>query len=307
MSPVDPEGLSYLTPPAPDAMEQFVGESNGLEGAVLPPAGEATQESVSLRQRLGNALGITACLNILRAAKVDLSESDNKGRTLSSGAAVLGVQAVGFSRLPFVLAPHVAIGVLQSTGSATEAGAATAVLFGAWCFTVAETLNNGMSHFPGGVKAAGDSFPSFVKHFSRSLPGLEAVDEPEDTRRLTLARTFGKSALTHVRRGLTAVGIGIVPYIGTAGMTDQPKSTIRKLGRSLSVDGGAVVGLISGGAAELILKVGHDHPELAQHIQDDANNAKLLYGVAAGLMIAEWLKNKHTDRQTANQTEPTEV
>jgi len=245
-------------------------------------------------------------VNVLRAARADVAGSDHKARTISNGIAVAGVQAIGWTRAPSVLIPQAAIEVLKHTGSPAEAGLATAALFGAWSFTVGETINNGMVRYPTAVKATGDNFPSFIKHFSNSLPGLEASGKGErgdDPRRLSLARSIGSNALTHVRRGLTAVGIGIVPYIGTAGIQGESKPAIRKLSLALSVDGGAVVGLMFGGLTETIVKISHDHPELAHHIQDDAGSTKLWYGVAGTLMAGEWLNNKRKDRKASRQAE----
>lgn len=300
-----PEGAGYFPPEHGPivGVTPVDGELPAEESLVL--ANEAGQaQTISFGRKVSNILGITRIRNILHAAYNDYSESEQKVRTLSSGAAVLGVQAVGALRIPFVLVPHVAIDVLQQTGSATEAGIATAALFGAWCFTVGETLNNGMSRYPNAVKASGENFPGFVRHFSSSLPGLETYAETnEDPRQRSLVRAIGSQALVHVRRGLTAVGIGIVPYIGTAGIKNQSKSTIRKLSLALSVDGGSTVGLMSGGVTEIILKVGRDHPEIAQQIQHDAGNTKLWYGVAGSLMVTEWLKNKLKDRRATAQVE----
>ena len=243
--------------------------------------------------------------NIVHAAVMtDIAESDHKVRTISSGLGVIAIQAVGLSRLPFVLVPRLAIDVLQNTNSALEAGAITGLAFAAWCLTVGETINNGMSHYPAAVKAVGDNFPSSVKHFGNALAGLEASDKRVGSRRrLSLARGIGSPFLRHGRRGLTAVGIGIAPYIGTAGAQGQPKPAIRKLGAGLGIDGGLVIGAMSGIVTEAIVTIGHEHPEISQRIQEVTGNTKLWYGVAALLMTGEWLKNRIKTNKAVNQEE----
>jgi hypothetical protein len=242
--------------------------------------------------------------NIGRAAWDDFKESDEKLRTGTSFLGVAAVQAIGFSRQPFVLVPKVAIDVLQNSNSALEAATVTGTLFGAWCFTVAETINNGVSRYPNGVKAVGKNFPDFIRHFGNALAGLEASGERvDDSRRLSSARNIGRPILRHARRGLTAVAIGIAPYVGTAGVKGQSKSQIRKLGAGLGVDGGLVIAAMSGGLAEAIVIVGHNHPEIAQQIESVTGDTKLWYGIAGILMAGEWVKNKLGDNQVSDQQE----
>jgi hypothetical protein len=97
-----------------------------------------------------------------------------------------------------------------------------------------------------------------------------------------------------------AFGAGIIPYLATAGVNKEPKSAIRKLSTMLSLDGAAVVGTLFFGVGEAIINLGHSHPELAQHIQNDAKSVKLWYGVAGVLVVAEWLKNRHKGEPTPN-------
>ncbi len=172
-------------------------------------------------------------------------------------------------------------------------------MFGTWALISSGILNNGVNRYPRTIKEARENFPSFVEHFSNALPGLESKKDA-DPRRLALARNIGKQALTHARRGITAFGVGIAPFILTAGMKGQSKSERRWLCAKVGIDSGIMVGLMSAGVAQTIIKIGDGHPELAQRIQDNAGSAKLWYGVAIGLMAGEWLNNKRKTRKALN-------
>ncbi len=252
------------------------------------------EQENSLRQRVAEKLGVKKFGNVLRTVKVDYQESETtyqKVITVASGIGVLAVEAVGPTKAPTILVPMIAIEVLQNTGSVLKVGLVTGAAFGAWALSSAVILNNGVNRYPRTIKEARENFPSFLEHFSNALPGLESKKDA-DPRRLALARYIGNQALTHVRRGITAFGIGIAPFIVTAGMKDQSKSERRRLCAKVGIDSGIMVGLMSAGLAQTIIKIGDKHPELAQRIQDNASSAKLWYGVAAVLMAGEWLNNK---------------
>jgi hypothetical protein len=305
MSENCPDGVNHL----PLAGLNPWAEGTPIEGEVLleqivPTANsDLLDPADSLQHRVASRLGDTRLVAIAKALKTDITGSEHKTRTISSGIAALGVMGVGAARLPFVLVPHIAIDVLHGTNSAVDAGMATATAFSAWSFTVGQVINNGMSQYPATTKAIGDNFSSSVNHFSHSLPGLEAYSEEKDNdpRRSSLAHAVGSTLLTHTRRGLTAFSLGIIPYVGTAGITGQSKSAIRKLSAALSIDGGLLVGGMFGGVTEAIITASHTHPEGTQQLQNIIGDTKVWYGVAAGLMVGEWLNNKRKGRRKSAQ------
>ena len=222
--------------------------------------------------------------NIWKAGKADFRESDHRILDGTATAIMAGTLAIGGLRLPMVLMPEVMADTLQHTHSAIGTGAVTGALFGAWCASAGEALNQGISRYPTAAQAAKDNFPSFANVLSHSFPGLEIKGK---TGSMKSANRLGNFVLSHVRRGAATVAIGLAPYVMTDHIKGTPKSEIRKLTVTSGIDATVVIGLGSGLVAEAIISIGHNHPKLAHILQNDLSNPKLWGAVAGSLMLTE--------------------
>jgi|GEM_PF-2832672 len=270
------------------------GANMEMPGAVILPEAGLWAEAKPLDYQLPESVS-----QVIRAARTDFAQSKHKNRAGASAAMTATVQAIGFSRAPSVLIPHEAISVLHSTGSPVASALTTALLFGTWCYAVGATINNSMGHYRSAVKEIGRSFAAPLKHFSDALPNVER----EHGARRFSPRHIGKQLLKHIHRGFTSYGVGIVPYIATAGMQGASKSDIRRLSAGLSLDGAAVVGGLSLGVGETIVNISRKHPELAHDIQNYVGDIRVWYGIAGALMVAEWLKKRRMGKQASVQEE----
>lgn len=236
---------------------------------------------------------------IFRAANADRKQSEHKIIDTAASVATGGVVAVGLSRLPTAIVPKVTAELLQHTHNALEVGLGTAAAVGIWGFISGETLNQGISRYPTAVETAEEKFPAIIGLFSDSLPGLESSSPNNDeTQQRFRASKIGNFLLNHGRRGMTAVAIGIAPYVGAAHIKGESRPAIRKLAAKSALDGGTVIGAISGLVAEGIILVSHDNPGLAHTMQSDLGNTKLWWAAAGSLMAAE-LANKVRGRRKA--------
>ena len=224
---------------------------------------------------------------LYRIIKADFGKDGHPVGDAAVTAASAGVIAIGLTRLPTVMVPKVTAEILQHTHSAVEVAAATGAMVAAWCFTSGQTLNEGISRYPTGVATVEAKLPAVTGLFSDSLPGLEAAADGDKARRRSLAARIGNTLLTHGRRGVTTVGIGVAPYVGAAHVKGVPKPTIRRLVAKSAVDGGAITGLVTGSVAEAVILVGHSNPGLARGILNGLGDTKLWWMAAGGLMVAE--------------------
>ena len=236
--------------------------------------------------------------NICRAAWSDFRESEHKAQLIGSTALTAGLGAIGATRLPTALIPAATFGVLERTHSVAGTAATAAVMFGTWAFTAAKTLNLGMSHYPNAVGVIRDEFSPAVEVLADSLPGLEKPAETSDEpRQRSLASRVGNQVLTHVRRGFTALAIGVTPYVAVSRMHDKPKEEIHKLTAVASADTAAVAGILSATVAEAIIELGESNPELAHRIQTEAGNTKVLLGFAGALMLSQLVATRRRKRR----------
>ncbi len=281
----DVRGGSHLFPAeTPASFETTEELLRPAEGA-FPDEGED-----SSRRAVAAALGkaFSPVRGLYRIIRADFGKDGHPVGDAAVTAASAGVIAIGLTRLPTVLVPKVTAEILQHTHSAIEVAAATGTMVAAWCFTSGQTLNEGISRYPTGVATVEEKLPAVTGLFSDSLPGLEAVAADRDkARRRSPAARIGNTLLTHGRRGVTTVGIGVAPYVGAAHVKGVPKPTIRRLVAKSAVDGGAVTALVTGSVAEAVILIGHSNPDLARGIQNGLGDTKLWWIAAGSLMIAE--------------------
>jgi hypothetical protein len=229
-------------------------------------------------------------------------ENPNKVIRAASGLGVLATQAVGAAKLPSVGIPIIATDVLTRTDNPGAVGLTAAAISGAWTYIGSRSLSNGINQFPDSMKTLEENFPSFSKHLSDSLAGLEVSEDQTviASRKASSARRIGNQILTHAKRGITAYTFGIVPYMMGASIKHQSSSERKKLSALLSLDSATMVGLISASSAEVIIDIGHKHPELARQIQHDSSNVKFWYGVAAVIVAGELLNKRLKNRKTSD-------
>jgi hypothetical protein len=278
----------------------------------LRPADEA--EPANRLRRLGStALGTVGNFfstvgDIWQAARADHNKSQHKLTDGIASVATGGVVAIGLSRLPTVLVPKVTAEVLQHSHSALEVAAVTGAMVGAWCFTSGSTLNEGISRYPTTVKTIEEKLSLAVSSFPELSDWRAAMQasaaENAESRHRSPAGHIGNVLLTHARRGVTTVAIGVAPYVGAAHIKGTPKPAIRKLVTKSAADGGAVTGLVTGFVAEAVIKLGRSDPSLAHGIQNGLADTKLWWIAAAGLMIAESAAKIRARRKTASGAVP---
>jgi hypothetical protein len=186
--------------------------------------------------------------------------------------------------------------VLEKTGSAPLSGAAAAALYGTWTYIGTRILNNGIDQFPTAFHAVSDSFPGFVGHTAKAMPGMESENK-EQGKRASIVRRLGNAALTHLRRGVTAYTAAGM-YLISAGMQGQPSAERRRIGSSLSRDGALVMGLMTTGIAEAVQTIGKVHPGVSEQIQQNAKNPLVWYGLAGAIMLREWWKNRQPSAES---------
>lgn len=254
----------------------------------LPPNPEAVSAAEDDPAKSGLRAWLGKIGSTFAAIRTDYDDSEHKAQTVSSGVLALGTQGAGLSKLSFIVGPAATMSVLEATNSAPATGAIVGAGFGAWTYVVAKVLNNSTKKFPATYEEAGRNFPSLVKFASDSLPGFEL--RPDD--HASSIRGVARSAISHFSRGWTAATLTTAGYVVTAGMQGRSESYMSRLTRTLGMDTGVVAGILSGGAAEAIVSLAHDHPETAQVIQDNVGNHYLGMGLAIGMIGLQRLKTK---------------
>jgi hypothetical protein len=243
----------------------------------------------------------------------DYRNSENRTRTVSLGLLALGTQVADRARVAVILVPTVSIDVLKHSHSATEAAIAGGGLFAAWCLTVGGTLTEGLSEYPNAVRTFENNFPGFTSVLEDSLPGLYSdnetniIDDLESRSRTSriigASGRIGKTALTHIKRGATAIGIGNTAYVAVASARGQETKEIHKLSAKTGIDGGIIAGLIVGVVSESIVKLGESNPQLAIHIQNVSSNKYLWYGVAGALMLSNLVSTRLSRKKEEKQSQ----
>jgi hypothetical protein len=231
--------------------------------------------------------------NVIKSARVDIKKSENKTRTIGSGALAFATGASGFSKLPLIAKSQVILETLEHTQSSIKTLAVTAVVFGGWNKLASKAYDTGMKHYPRAVSTAKEEFPLFAETISESLPGFDTPStgnyRPSGNQQV---KRLGSQVSLHLRRGVTVEGIGIAPYIFSAHAQKKSPAQINRLATVASADGGVIAGTIAGFAAETMLRIEDSHPQLAENIDSTASDPRVLLGAAALLMASEFLANR---------------
>jgi hypothetical protein len=235
------------------------------------------------------------------AAADDVAESENKARTLASGLGVIATQSAGIAKLPTALTPIATMAALESSGNPIIAGLITGALYGAWSLAGTQTISYGVSHYPRALQTIADNFPNASRRLYDSLPGFQKAEKREHRLwPVAIAHKLGTLAGRHISRGIASYTIGSA-FMVTAGIKNQTKSERRRLSAKLSLDGAAVVSLMSIGIAEAVVAAGHNNPEQAQQLHNDFGNPLYSYGATALLMAAVFAINKLKNRNTSRR------
>ena len=261
-------------------LDAIGGGEAGMPTSDLPmPVEEPTQGTVWER-----------LVEVAKTTSTDFHESTQRARLVAAGLGTVALQTLDRARASVVLVPTVALNVFQHTQSPTEAAAAAGVAFGVWCAAVAGSTAASLHHFPRTVQKFESNFPGFVGVFEDALPGLERPD-PEQPKPSAIRRV-GNRALTGVKRGFMALGVGTVPYVSTAAAKGWSSNEIRNLNLNTSLDGALAVSAVVEGTGTAILMVGEHNPELAQTIENVSSNPLLWLGVSAVLGAGQFVSNR---------------
>lgn len=250
-------------------------------------------EPLSFRDRLGN---------VADAISTDYQNSRNKLQNVAIGAGVVALQGLDRARASVVFVPTIAANVFQTTHSPVEAAIAGGLIFAGWCGVVGGITTEGLHQYPKAVKEFENNFPKAVDFFSDALPGID-LPTPEQRHKASLAKRIGSRLLTGVKRGFTVSGIGNTAYVSTSVVQGKSKSETHRLNLHAGIDGGTAVGAIIFGVGEAILQLAHDHPLLAERIQNDASNIKLWYGVAGAMIVGQFATNRFKKFRRNRQSE----
>lgn len=229
------------------------------------------------------------------AASTDYKESQHKIQKIGVGVGVIAMQSLDRLRASVIFVPEIAVNVLQNTHSPVEAALAGGAAFATWCTVVGGVTNEGLHQFPVAVESFEDNFPGAVEFFSDALPGVNSPSS-EEIKKQSVAKRIGNRIILGLKRGYTVSGIGTVAYVSTASVQGKSKKEGHKLNLNASLDGGAAVSGVVLMAGEAIVRIGDSNPELAKNIQDYASNIKLWYGVAAFMIISNFISNRLNKR-----------
>lgn len=275
---------------------------HGEPGASLPPqeahlpTGPTPNEhTLPISKRIGE---------VFSSAATDYKESEYKLANVAIGLGTVAVQALDRARASVVFVPTIAANVLQETQSPAQAAIAAGATFASWCVAVGGATTEGLKQYPTAVSKFEQNFPGVVGFFEDSLPGLE---KPDRTQPPSIARRIGSRVLTGVKRGFTVTGIGTAAYTSTAVAKGKSRKEVHTLNANASVDGGTIVGGAVYGVGTSIVQLSHEHPLLAQQIQDHATNIKLWYGVAGAMMAGQFVSTRYkkwrTKRNASDSTQ----
>jgi hypothetical protein len=237
-----------------------------------------------------------AVVDVFQGAIADLTESERKFTLLATTGAALATLAVNGAKIPLVAAPSLALEALQYTDSSTVTGLVTGAVFGAWTYGASGIVNAAGNHYPEAKAKAKERYPRTVDAIVDSLPGLK--DEVIEEERGRISR-FGRSIITHAKRGVSVVGIGASVYVAGAQLEEMPTKEIHRMRRRAAVDSALVIGSLSCATAGVVAKISDSHPELAHHIQDGATDTKTLFAVALSLIVGQGLNKWRKKRKTA--------
>jgi hypothetical protein len=238
--------------------------------------------------------------NTASARKIDYEKSVHPLQTRAWGALALSTQVVGFTKLTTLFGPGAAMKVLDVTHSPVATGAAIGTAIGAWTFGVAKTMNRSATEFPATYESAAENFPALVNFGSKALPGYKPVADniaDESSKSGRVSRFFAR----HGSRGFTAAALSTSGYVVTARLQNRSQNDMRRLNRTLALDSGAVTGIITGGATEVIVSMANSHPQLAETIQQNLGNGHLGLGLAIGMIGVQWRRNKTAPEDQAVQ------
>ncbi|MES2971294.1 MAG: hypothetical protein V4702_03175 [Patescibacteria group bacterium] len=233
---------------------------------------------------------------LVQSAWTDFAESEHRFRLCISTIAALGTIAVNVPKLPLVGVPNLALEALEHTNSPTVTGLITGAIFGAWTLGAASLVDAAGNHFPKVKQVVRERFSRATDFLSNTLPGFTFEDEDRHEHR-SRAKQLGHGALTHIRRGLTVLGIGAGFYVGTAQIEERPRQEIRRLRRLAAGDATLMIGGLSCATTAIVTKITEKDPALAERIQDGATDSKILVGLAVSLLVSQGLNKRRHKRQ----------
>lgn len=251
---------------------------------------------------------------VLRGAVEDVRSGETrleKAKIATLGAVALGVQAADRIRYGVVLTAGVAMDLLERTGMSdqeritTAAVGAAAVNF-AWNGAVGETFRQGIKRYPKTVEGFTRGYPSFVRLFGESLPGLKQGTEPEPQhkKQLNIFKRTLKRLPFHASRGGAGLSLGPTAFVATASTQERPDAEIRDLNIGVSKDTASFVGGIVLGAGSAITALYRNgHPELAMDIQNTVSDSKFLWSVSGLMVLGTYLDNRRKDKKAAKALE----
>lgn len=248
-------------------------------------AGTSSFESLALGTQSAALMGGIA-YDSLPLSDTDLVEAAKTG---VASAAAAGALAVGALRLPMVEAPKLLVDVLQATHNPADVAIVTGAAFGAWCATAGEACNQALGRYPRAVRAVSRRLPALLNLRSDPLAKTEtaATAPPAEKSHGRTAKRLGRFVWSHYRHGINTVAVGVTPYVIAAHLKGNPAPKISRANVKAGIDSGLAVGTAAGAVAESITLISHEHPELAQSIQNGFSNNKVWWAVAGALVLKD--------------------
>jgi hypothetical protein len=232
-----------------------------------------------------------------QASAEDWRDSKNKLHVISSWLGFIGLRVVGRPHLPTVAISYASMDVLAATHSTPLTALTAMAASTAWSRFAAGTMNRVIDHNPKTFRAAGDL--SVSRQLGDALPGLRSYT-PADQPEAGSKRGKRDVVSTHVRRGFVATN-KLTPYISAAGREGQTRAERRKLAWALSVDAGAVEGLMFAGIAKAIMTFSGNDENVAKSIEHGIKNPVVWSMLGSIMMVSEFTKNKISQRRAARQ------
>jgi len=277
------------------------------------------EDSISLNDQIiapienGNKVTVK---DIFNAIGDDFNASPSRLRSFSGALMVLISQATDRARISVIVTPAAATYAMEhiipygnNIATPLVTAAAAAVTFFGVNAAIAESLNQGIEHFPLTTGKFEEKFPKVIAGFTDSLAGVDSRETRAErmSNGVQIDTSFKEKIRIHAKRATTIIGIGPTPYVATSAVNGYNLEERRNLHLAAIADTSVLAGAIGLGLSETIIQlVEHGHADQAQHVQDIVGYTPLWLGIAGLSVVSELASKRIQKRKEAKTIEKVE-